>query len=46
MLYHLIYHIKCIDALPILAQCSISIPPDKSENFGFLTFSGGIKMEH
>ena len=28
---------------PILAQCSISIPP---ENQGLLTFSGGAKMEH
>ena len=35
--------------LPILAQCSISIPPKsvrKTKLLGFLTFLGGIRMEH
>ena len=33
--------------LPILAQCSISTPPEKRQkNFRFLTFSRGIEMEH
>ena len=34
---------KFFVAQPILAKCSISIPP---ENVGFLTFLGYIEMEH
>ena len=32
--------------LPILAQCSISIPLKMTKNNDFLTFSGGIEREH
>ena len=31
--------------LSILAQYSLSIPLKTSENFGYLTFSGGIEMK-
>ena len=33
--------------LPNLIQCFISIPPESTyTTFGFLTFSGGIEIEH
>ena len=31
---------------PILAQCSISIPPENFRKSGFPTFSGGTEIEH
>ena len=37
---------KCTSVYPILAQCSISIPPENVRKTGFLTFSGGTEMEH
>ena len=31
---------------PISRECSVSISPENKETRGFLTFSGGLKMDH